>query len=384
MRLSGALPFLPGLLALTLGCAGAEGFSGVLSTTGGASGSGSGGFVTGTGGDPGTGGAPVDGTGGDPGTGGAVLDAGPDAPPDDGGGLVGPEVAAEATGDTAGLVTFENHCLRARWTATASVYASQAPNFIDGDPGTMWQSFAGQSGHESLLINLGGLVSINQIVLDNSAGNGTDYPRGYAVQASTDGTNFTINAATAAQGPAGAVTTISFVPVIASAVRILQTGMDIHWWSVHELRMGCQPATPPPEGAIDPFDPSHWTVTASSSIGGSGPGNAIDGDYTTRWTSGAHQQGNEWFLIDMGAPGPLAEVWLITKQTANNYPAQYVLELSTDGTQYQQAAAGMGQTVLKVKLGMPTLARYVRIKQIGQTAAQGGAWWSIDELALRP
>lgn len=385
MRLSGALRYLLGLLALAVGCAGAEGFGGTpAGTDGAASAAGSGGFVEGTGGDPGPGGSAVTGTGGDVGTGGdgsggASIDAadGHAAADDDAGG--------DGDDETAGLLTFENHCLRTRWAATASLYASQASNVIDGDPATMWQTFAPQSGHELLQIDMGGLVRVNQIVLDNSAGNGSDYPRGYAVLGSADGIEFALTAVGPVAGPAGAVTTINFTPIVARALRVLQTGSDAtRWWSVHELRMDCQPAEAAPEGAIDPFDPSHWTVTASSSIGGSGPGNAIDGDYTTRWTSGAHQQGNEWFLIDMGAPGPIAEVWLITRQNANNYPALFVLELSTDGLQYQLSAAGMGQSVLKIKLGAPTTARYVRIKQVGQTAVQGGAWWSIDELALRP
>lgn len=394
--LAGRVLGLIALCALINGaCAPAEGFRGTASGSGGAPGSGgldgaigSGGNdpggAAGTGGDVGSGG--VGGDNGSGGSGGAVVDASADGRL---GGMIaividGSADRFDAGPETGQALTFEDHCLRARWSATASPYSSLAPNAIDGDPETMWQTFAPQIGNEWLQIDMGDVVRVSQLVLDNSAGNDTDYPRGFKVQASTDGATFNATATTVAQGPAGAVTTINFAPINARALRILQTGSDpTFWWSVHELRVACRPAVAPPAGAIDPFDPRHWVVMASSSIGGSGPGNAIDGDYNTRWTSGVHQQGNEWFLIDLGAPGPVAEVWLITKMSPNDFPAQYVLETSMDGKQYAMVAGGMGQTVLKIKIP-PTVARYVRIRQTGQTAAQGGSWWSIDELSVRP
>src|SRR5688572_11323353 len=61
---------------------------------------------------------------------------------------------------------------------------------------------------------------------------------------------------------------------------------------------------------------SGWVPTASSSNVLNEPGdllynppeNALDGDLTTRWSSGQPQTGDEWFQIDFGQPVSVASV----------------------------------------------------------------------------
>jgi hypothetical protein len=377
------------LPALIVGCTAAEGFRG--NRDGGAGGSG-GIVVIGTGGfGEGTGGAIIDGTGGSggnvegtggAGTGGAggstVVDAAPEAAPDLAMDLPGEQ--RDAPPETGGQVlTFQDNCLSVRWTATASLASNLAGNAVDGDPTTVWQTSAPQVGREFFQVNLGATVRLTQVVLDNTAGHQTDYPRAYQVLASADGATFPTTVAMASS-PAGATTQINFAPVAARALRIVQTGSDpTFWWTIHELRLGCQPIDAP-AGAFDPLNTSHWTVSASSSLGGSGPGNAIDGDPTTRWTSGHHQLGDEWFLVDMSASTTISEVWLATHMSPGDFPAQYAVERSTNGTNYASVATGGGQEITRIKFAA-TPARYVRITQTGQTPV---AWWSIDQMSIRP
>ncbi|HEY2902904.1 MAG TPA: discoidin domain-containing protein [Polyangia bacterium] len=380
------------VFAVFAGCRAPEGFSaGAIS-----GGDGSGGDISGTGGDIGAGnggdvGSGSAGTGGDAsgGSGGAAVDTppdgaadGPDATTDMASALpqvidardTAPEMTAEAT--------FENDCLPVRWSATASISRFTAINAIDGDPTTMWSTSAAQGGGEFFQVNFPGPVRLNRIVLDNSAGSSTDYPRAYQVLISIDGTTFPGTATTGAPA-AGAVTTIDFSTMTVRAFRILQTGSDPKdWWTIREMQLGCQPMDTPPPGAIDPFDPSKWTVSASTSASGFGTNNAIDEDFATHWTTGIRQRGDEWFLIDMGAPAMVGEVWMTTRSSAADFAAQYALEVSTNGTTFNQVATGSGQTVTKIKI-TPVSARYVRIKQTANTGSTG-SWWSIDELSIRP
>src|SRR5260370_38573271 len=69
------------------------------------------------------------------------------------------------------------------------------------------------------------------------------------------------------------------------------------------------------------LDRTGWTATAS--VNSSTAGNALDGDSTTRWTTGAAQAGGEWFQVDMGSPTLLNRVYVTTAGYGGvgDYPA---------------------------------------------------------------
>jgi hypothetical protein len=391
MRTSKALWVLGPSLGtfLLMGCTPAESFTGVPAPDGGGI-EGTGGQIQiapGTGGDgsggtggDGSGGMVVDpgGSGGEPGTGGAgsggvSMDAARDmASPAGSGGVRdaggGADLPRDLPPEVMTVLTYENHCLPSRWTATASLMGDSAIDAVDGDPATKWWTMAPQVPDEYVQIDLGGIVRLNQVVLDNTGGHATDYPRGYRILASTDGTTFPTTAAPASAAPSGAVTTINFTAVNARALRIVQTGSDTMWWTVHELRLGCHP-----------LDPSHWKLTASSSFTASPPTAAADGDLATRWTSGVNQAGNEWFLVDLGAVTSVSEVWMSTQASPDDFPVQYNLEVSSNNETFTSVATGAGQLVTKVKFTRQS-ARYLRIRQTGSKTM----WWTIHELTIRP
>src|SRR4029077_9399985 len=62
-----------------------------------------------------------------------------------------------------------------------------------------------------------------------------------------------------------------------------------------------------------------WVVSAL--VGGS-PGNAIDGDITTRWTTGVSQTNGEWFQVDTGAgtPPTFTNIVLDAGSSTGDYP----------------------------------------------------------------
>src|SRR5487761_1232975 len=88
------------------------------------------------------------------------------------------------------------------------------------------------------------------------------------------------------------------------------------------------------------LDRTGWTATAS--VNSSTAGNAIDGDDTTRWDTGAPQAGGEWFQVDMGSPTLLNRVYIDAAGFTANQAAGYQVLVSADGATWNNVASGTG------------------------------------------
>jgi hypothetical protein len=136
-------------------------------------------------------------------------------------------------------------------------------------------------------------------------------------------------------------------------------------------------------GGINPCDRASWYVTASESSLNQGdlfnpPAQAVDGDLTTRWSTGSDLVGGEWFLIDLGAIAPhVSELLLDATCSPNDYPIGYKLELSETGSVFFSVANGEGAPVMTINF-TDSPARFLRITQLGSRSG----WWSICELRV--
>jgi hypothetical protein len=141
------------------------------------------------------------------------------------------------------------------------------------------------------------------------------------------------------------------------------------------------PEAPP----LLPYATTGWKPSASVTAAGDAnlPPNVIDGNISTRWTTGRNQTGTEWFLVDLGKALPVGRVVLDDSTNPADYPAAYTLEVSTDGTTFTKETTGAGMTVTDIRFTQVS-ARYVRVRQTGTTPAPAGSWWSIDELTIYP
>ncbi|HVY26482.1 MAG TPA: discoidin domain-containing protein [Polyangiaceae bacterium] len=299
-------------------------------------------------------------------------------------------------------------CIPANWTVKASSSAQgNPPEYALDDVGsTRWSSGTEQSPGTFYEIDFGGWVTIDKLVLDNSSGSASDYPRGYEVRASKDGVNF---ARIPSFGwldfaPTNGLLTLDFDPVPLQALQIATTEHALSWWSIHELRLGCKGAddgVPPVdplactpglgaggagsggsagagsssgETAVDPFDRASWTVSASSTAVGDSLQGAIDGSIATRWSTGTAQTGGEWFQVELGAVGCISSVYLVSG--GGDAAIGFTIEVSLDGVSYEQVAKGAGNAVDHIQF-KPHSARYIRVSQRG---AGGAHWWSIQEI----
>jgi fibronectin type 3 domain-containing protein len=123
---------------------------------------------------------------------------------------------------------------RTGWVASAS--SSNAPdppaNAIDGNINSRWSTGANQVPGQWFQVDMGSTNILSAIVLDCGASTG-DYPRGYQLYLSKDGTNW---GTPIAVGNGSAVTTISFDAHAARYIRVTQTGSaSANWWSIAEF-----------------------------------------------------------------------------------------------------------------------------------------------------
>lgn len=120
------------------------------------------------------------------------------------------------------------------WSATASSTApgSSTGAGIDGANGSAWQSGQAMAGGEWYRIDMGTSRTVAMVTVETSAGARWDYPRGFTVETSLNGSSWT----TAATGIAyGWKRPISIAPTSARYIRITQTGVAPQWWTIDEV-----------------------------------------------------------------------------------------------------------------------------------------------------
>jgi glucosylceramidase len=128
------------------------------------------------------------------------------------------------------------------WTASASPSGPTNPcctgdvaaNAVDGDASTRYSTGEGQAPGQYLQVDFGQAIPARQIVFDTGVSTG-DYPRGYAVQTSANGTDWH-TVVSNGQGT-GQFTTIDLPGNRIQYVRMTLTTADPDdWWSVADVR----------------------------------------------------------------------------------------------------------------------------------------------------
>lgn len=154
---------------------------------------------------------------------------------------------------------------RGSWVVSASVGGSPR-NAIDGDINTRWTTGVSQANGQWFQIDTGGGTppTFTNLVLDAGSSTG-DYPRGYQVNVSNDGTNWGTPIASGAGS--AAVTSISFASRTARYIRITQTGSNGLWWSIHELSLLGAGPPPPPGGLTESVGTGQITLNWTASAG---------------------------------------------------------------------------------------------------------------------
>jgi len=249
-------------------------------------------------------------------------------------------------------------------TASASVSGLVPANALDGNALTRWSTGQPQTSGQWFQVDLGSARPFSRIVMDSAAG---EFPSGYEVYVSNDGTNWgkpiVIGAGTAQS------ITLNFPSQVARYIRLVQTGNAANWWSLIEFNVYAG-------GPMGLLPRGTWTATASVSNSGEPPSNALDGDSKTRWSTGQPQTNGQWFQVDLGFAQTFYQIEMDSGVSAGDYAHGYQVYISSDGTNWGAPISvgnGSSQTVSVVFANQT--ARYIRVVQTGSS----GQWWTLHE-----
>ena len=130
-----------------------------------------------------------------------------------------------------------------------------------------------------------------------------------------------------------------------------------------------------------------WRV--SSSVNDNDAGLALDGDRSTRWTTGPQRRGM-WFALHFPEERLVGGVRLDLGSSVFDYPRGFQVEVSGDGTEWTSVASSPRRTIpirsfltpanLGVEIAFaPRRCRHLRISLLGRDKTH---YWSIHEIAL--
>jgi glucosylceramidase len=128
----------------------------------------------------------------------------------------------------------------AGWSATANPNGPTDPccqgdvagNAVDDDASTRWSTGTGQQPGQYLQIDLGHPEPVREMVFDTGVSLG-DYPRGYTMQVSSNGAEWsTVNSGAGS----GQMTDVPLNGAAIQYVRMTLTASSGSWWSVADVR----------------------------------------------------------------------------------------------------------------------------------------------------
>jgi O-glycosyl hydrolase len=266
------------------------------------------------------------------------------------------------------------------WTATASDVspwdADAVAHVVDDDIDTRYASGTGQYDGMSLQVDMGQPQTFNRLVLDSGSSFG-DTARSADVYVSNDGADWTKVASVLASGQP--VQLASFPEQTARYIKVVNTRSAGNWWSIAEFMVyhNTEP-DPEPEPSV-PLDRDGWSATATDES--PWPNDALvhmlDGDVSSRYTSGTGQYDGMSVQVDMGAEKTFNKVELDPGSSTDDYARSADVFVSSNGTDWTKVAsiAGAGQPTQVATFPTQT-ARYLKVVNTGSA----GNWWSIAEL----
>ena len=266
------------------------------------------------------------------------------------------------------------------WTATASVRPEAAQDAIDDSFDSRWSTNGDQMPGQTFTLDMRNPQTFSRLVL---SGNPADMPRGYRVSVSDDEQNWKLVAK--GEGPRAETMMISFARVSARYVKIEQTENltpDFYgYWSINTMDVVNAPTDADlavltrPQGYGSALSRRGWTAAGDSNR--DAVARALDGDYNSRWDSGASQTPGQNIALDMQEPQSFSRVVMSSTVGTDDSPQSYEIYVSDDGQNWgQPIASGRNTGHDCVATFAKVSARFLKIVQTGSS----GNWWGINEL----
>lgn len=124
--------------------------------------------------------------------------------------------------------------------------------------------------------------------------------------------------------------------------------------------------------------PLEGARAASQPAGQGAAALTVDGDGSTRWSSGQAQEPGQYVQVDLGRRTQFRRVAVDSGDNLGDWARQWQLSVSDDGATWRTAATGAGTGQLTTVDLPRTTARYVRVTSTGTA----GNWWSVADIRL--
>jgi fibronectin type 3 domain-containing protein len=129
--------------------------------------------------------------------------------------------------------------------------------------------------------------------------------------------------------------------------------------------------------AVAPLARTGWVATAAPASATDVPGNALDGNAGTRFSTGVAMAPGQWWQVDMLGPQTFGLLTMDAGGSVGDYAHGYQVFVSNDGVSFGLPVASGTGTTQSITVSFPTqVARYVRVVQ---TQTVNPNWWSIAE-----
>jgi chitodextrinase len=123
------------------------------------------------------------------------------------------------------------------------------------------------------------------------------------------------------------------------------------------------------------LDRTGWTAN-SNPTSGDVPANLLDGNMSTRWSTGTAQAPGQYFIVDMTASQSFSRIVMDSTGSNNDYARGYQVFVSNDGTTWGSAvSSGTGSGAIITVDFAAQSTRYIKVVQTGTVSN----WWSMYE-----
>ncbi|AGL17403.1 glucan endo-1,6-beta-glucosidase [Actinoplanes sp. N902-109] len=133
-----------------------------------------------------------------------------------------------------------------------------------------------------------------------------------------------------------------------------------------------------PGGALATFTWPRSALPAASPVPVTSADPLLDGDGSTRWSSGAAQTPGQSVTADLGRPVHFSRVAVDSGDNLGDYARSFSLAASGDGERWRPLGSFTARGQLTTVTVPPVSARYLRVTN----TSTGAGWWSIADLRL--
>ena len=128
------------------------------------------------------------------------------------------------------------------------------------------------------------------------------------------------------------------------------------------------------------LDRTGWTASTNApSTSANAPARALDGNYTTRFSTNKDQVPGLYFQVDLGSARSFYALKMSVPNSATDYARGYQVDVSGAGTSWVTVARCTGTATPEIVGFSAQTVRYIKVVLTDTSTSK---WWSIDEFNL--